>query len=140
MLGVCVLCVGILILTQLSSANHDSSPVETSEGLARHVRGATFDNPLRFIGHDMDAPPNAWRDLLVRSVVARWIIHPDSAGVTGTPLPSERLEGPARRIRKISGHYYGRYGARRLLLQMHSRLVNLAFFKPGKAFFEFPGY
>ena len=67
MLGVCVLFVGLLILTQLSSVNHNSSPVETSVGRDCRVRGATFDNPFRFIGHDRHAPPNAWRDPLVES-------------------------------------------------------------------------
>jgi hypothetical protein len=87
-----------------------------SEGRARRVRCATFDHPSRFSGHDKHAPPilrfnslfrrNALlasafrRDLLVRSVALRLIIHPDSAGTTSMPLRAGTTSVPLRIVRK----------------------------------------
>ena len=50
------------------------------EGRACHVRLATLNHVLRFVGHDKRAPPTFRRDLLVRSV---WLCPRDASWVLG---------------------------------------------------------
>ncbi|GIX02670.1 MAG: hypothetical protein KatS3mg112_1607 [Thermogutta sp.] len=84
-------------LRTISSEERASSRPPFSEGPACRVRLSTFDPPLGLRGHDKRAPPALRRDLPVRSVVRRWIMHSLASGTTSVPLRSLAPTTPCAR-------------------------------------------
>ena len=108
-------------------SGHDkrTPPKDIPEGCACQVRffgGICLSGPPFNIGSSIARSPGttsvplrtiSWRDLLVRSVHCRLMIHSSSSGTTSVPLRTISSEGPACQVRRLTlDHPLRRHRAR----------------------------